>query len=278
MMIGSETLFLAPIPKPCGAEDLLLCFFQDRVLLGADLTRDIFPAFSQVSPFLPASSQPLMLFKLDGHVVYGLDTELALSIPADMGLCYHSAGIFRQLASTQDELLLVTAYHLVCWYRRNRFCGGCATPFGHSTTERALVCPCCGQTVYPTISPAVSVAITHGEYLLMARNAHAAFPHFSLIAGYTEVGEALEETVRREVMEEVGLKVKNIRYVASQAWGFSQSEMIGFHAELDGSNQITLQESELSEARWFHRGEIQANRNPLSLSFEMIERFRRKEL
>ena len=129
--------------------------------------------------------------------------------------------------------------------------------------ERALGCESCGQVTYPTVSPAVSVAITQGDRLLMARNARGAFHHFSLIAGYVEPGESLEDTVHREVMEEVGLRVKNLRYVGSQPWGLSQSLMVGFHAGWGGGSP---QESELAEARWFHRSEIAPQPPQLSFS------------
>ena len=102
------------------------------------------------------------------------------------------------------------------------------------------------------------VAVTDGDRLLMSRYrvSHNPYRSYALIAGFVEIGETFEDTVRREVMEEVGLKVKNIRYYKSQPWAFSDTEMIGYFAELDGDDAITLQEDELSEAGWFHRSEI----------------------
>lgn len=276
MLTGGDKLYLGPHEKPCEPKDLLLCFHGGNVLLCSP-SRTL-PSFAALASFLAETPAPVPLFRMGGRQVYALDTQAALLLRPESSFSYQPAGIFRTLPSQADALLLITAWHLIVWYRRNRFCGACGTAMTLSKTERALCCPSCQQTVYPTISPAVSVAITDQDRLLLARNAHAAFSHFSLIAGYTEVGETLEETVAREVMEEVGLKVRNIRYVGSQAWGLSQSEMIGFHAELDGSDVITLQESELSEARWFHRLELEPIPSPISLSFEMIERFRRGEL
>ena len=279
MLTGGTALF-APLynrlPKP---DDVLLCFHEKRLLLLPQNGEDFsFPSLALLEAVLPADASPRFLFSLTNRNVYALDTNAPLSLSPESKLSYVEIDVFRRLASSCDALSLLSAWHLIIWYRRNRFCGACGTLLSDSPSERALCCPKCRQTIYPTISPAVSVAITSGESILLARNARSAFPHFSLVAGYVEVGEALEETVQREVWEEVGLRVKNIRYVASQPWGLSQAEMIGFHAELDGSDEITLQESELSEARWFHKRELSPNPNPISLSFDMIEKFRSGEL
>lgn len=121
-----------------------------------------------------------------------------------------------------------------------------------------VVCPFCGQTEYPKICPAVIVAITDGDRIILSRYRVSNNPYrgYALIAGFVEIGETFEDTVRREVMEEVGLKVKNIRYYKSQPWAFSDTEMIGFFAELDGDDTIRLQEDELSEAGWYHRDQV----------------------
>ena len=141
-----------------------------------------------------------------------------------------------------------------------------------------MVCPACGNTEYPKICPAVIVAVTDGERILLARNAHGTYKRLALIAGFVEFGETFEDTVRREVMEEVGLRVKNIRYYKSQPWAFTDTEMIGFTAQLDGQGALTVQESELSEAGWYRRDEIPAADTTISIGQEMIERFRLGEL
>lgn len=143
-----------------------------------------------------------------------------------------------------------------------------------STIERALVCPECGQIEYPKISPAVIVAITNGDKLLMSRYRDRPYRGYALIAGFVEIGESFEETIRREVMEEVGLKVKNIRYFGSQPWAFTDTEMIGFFAELDGDDTIRLQEDELSEAGWYHRDEIPDDELRISVGSEMKMAFK----
>jgi NAD+ diphosphatase len=142
------------------------------------------------------------------------------------------------------------------------------------TTERSMVCTDCGHTEYPKICPAVIVAIRNGDKLLMSRYARGTYRRYALIAGYVEVGETFEECVRREVMEEVGLKVKNIRYYKSQPWSFSDSVMIGFTADLDGDDTIRLEEDELAEAGWFSRDEIVEYPPYISVGHEMMKAFK----
>ena len=117
------------------------------------------------------------------------------------------------------------------------------------------------------------VAITRGDSILLARSVRSTFRHHSLISGYVEVGETLEHAVRREVMEEVGLRLGPLRYLGDQPWGVSGSQMFAFQAEaLDGD--IRLQESELSEAGWFRRDELEPHGHTVSIALELIERFR----
>lgn len=108
---------------------------------------------------------------------------------------------------------------------------------------------------------------------MLARNARGVFRHYSLIAGFVEVGETLEQAARREILEEVGLHVRDIRYLGSQPWGLSQSLMVGFHATLDGCAQITLQESELAEAHWYTKDELPEYAGSTSIAYEIIQRF-----
>ena len=136
-----------------------------------------------------------------------------------------------------------------------------------------LRCETCGNTIYPRISPAVIVAITDGDRLLLSKYAGRGFTRYALIAGYTEIGETMEQTVQREVMEEVGLKVKNIRYYKSQPWGIDGNVLMGFYCDLDGNDTIHLDEKELALAQWHHRGSLPAKDDGLTLTREMIRVF-----
>ena len=168
----------------------------------------------------------------------------------------------------------MTACHLYDWYSSNRFCGRCGSALEHAKNERALCCPSCGNVLYPRISPVVIMGITHKDRILMSRYANREYKGRALLAGFCEIGETAEQTVAREAMEEVGLHVKNIRYFASQPWGFDGGLLLGFFAEADGSLDIAMDTSELAKAEWVKRGDIEPEDNLLSLTATMIEAFR----
>ncbi len=135
-----------------------------------------------------------------------------------------------------------------------------------------LKCPHCGNEIYPKIAPAVIVGVKDGNRLLLTRYAGRAYKRYALVAGFNEIGETPEETVQREVMEEVGLKVRNIRYYKSQPWAFTGTLLMGFFCELDGSDEtITLEEDELSEAGWFTPEQVPEDEEHCSLTAEMME-------
>ena len=156
-----------------------------------------------------------------------------------------------QLWSTTEFLQASRAVQLLEWRRNHKFCSHC----GHATEihskEYAMVCPACGYHQYPRVQPCVITIITKGDdELLLAKSAHNKSNMYGLIAGFVEVGETLEEAVQREAFEEVGVKLKNIRYMSSQPWPFPSNLMIAFHAEYD-SGDIQLQLEEIADARFF---------------------------
>ena len=131
---------------------------------------------------------------------------------------------------------------------------------------------------YPKICPAVIIGVTDGDRILMSKYAGRTYKKYALLAGFTEIGETVEQTVAREVMEEVGLKVKNIRYYKSQPWAFSDTLLMGFYCDLDGEDKITLDQDELALAEWFKRDEIPVEPSRDSLTNEMIIRFKNGEV
>jgi len=180
----------------------------------------------------------------------------------------------RQDADLSDMFACMTAYHLFTWYDRNRLCGRCGRLLQHSGTERMLRCPDCGNMVFPVIAPAVIVGVTDGDRLLMTKYAGRAYKGWALIAGFCEIGETVEDTVRREVLEEAGIHVKNIRYVASQPWGSDSNLLIGMFCEAEGTTEIHMDREELSRAVWVDRREVPEMRDNHSLTGYMIELFR----
>ena len=169
-----------------------------------------------------------------------------------------------------------TAYHLYVWYRDNSFCGRCGEHFEYSHKERAMICPSCGNVVYPKIAPAVIVGILNssGDKIVMTRYAGREYKGHALVAGFCEIGETAEDTVRREVLEEVGLHVRNIRYYKSQPWGFDSNLLFGYYCTADEDEPIHMDDGELAKAVWVSRDEIGEEERNLSLTAEMIMHFK----
>lgn len=169
-----------------------------------------------------------------------------------------------------------TAYHLYVWYRDNSFCGRCGEHLEYSHKERAMICPSCGNVVYPKIAPAVIVGILNasGDKIVMTRYAGREYKGHALVAGFCEIGETAEDTVRREVLEEVGLHVRNIRYYKSQPWGFDSNLLFGYYCTADEDEPIHMDDGELAKAVWVSRDEIGEEERNLSLTAEMIMHFK----
>ncbi|MCI8514338.1 MAG: NAD(+) diphosphatase [Lachnospiraceae bacterium] len=214
------------------------------------------------------------LFRIDGRGFYLAEGRELWEVLAAEGAVLEKTQAFRTMKPGWMAFGGITAHHLYHWYVHTRFCGQCGKEMSPDKKERAMRCPACGNLVYPRISPAVIVGVTHGDKILLTKYAGRAFTNYALIAGFTEFGETLEDTVRREVMEEVGVHVKNIRYYKNQPWAFSESLLVGFYAELDGDESITLEEDELAEAVWVERKDMPERRNDISLTAEMMEQFR----
>lgn len=165
------------------------------------------------------------------------------------------------------------ALQLLHWVRSHRFCGHCGYRMDFHSSERSLICTSCRLNVYPRISPCVIVLVTRGNEILLARHAGRASQFFSCLAGFMEVGETPEETIVREVREEVGIEVRNIEYVSSQSWPFPSQLMLGFFAEHAGGD-IVVDGKEIAEARWFMPSELpETPSSDISVAGQLIELF-----
>jgi NAD+ diphosphatase len=164
------------------------------------------------------------------------------------------------------------------WYAHNKFCGKCGGLTVLKNDERAISCPSCQTTIYPKISPAIIVAIFSNDKILLARGVNFRDGFYSLVAGYVDIGESIEDAVVREVKEEVGLDIKNIRYYKSQPWPFSGSMMIGFIAEADDTQPIRIDEREIIDAAWFSHTNLPNHPQNRSIAGEIIEKFVKGEL
>lgn len=193
------------------------------------------------------------------------------------GYVFEPTKNLRQLISKELCFAVMTAWHLNVWYRENRYCGRCGAKTSHDIKERMVRCPKCGNLIYPKIAPAVIIALTNKDKILFTKYAATReYQKYALIAGFVEIGETVEQTVIREVKEEVGLKVKNLRYYKSQPWGYDCNVLVGFFAELDGDDDIVMDTEELSKAQWFAREEMPAHNDGISLTREMMGLFENK--
>ena len=253
-------------PRSCKPQDRVLVFSEDRLLCAMEGGVIELPTAAQLG-----ISAGQYAFTLDDAAFFLWE---GAPLEERSPWRYIPCKSLRDVGPAHLRFAAAVGKSLARWYHTNRYCGVCGAAMAKSETERALVCPKCGQTVYPKIAPAVIVAVTDGDRLLLTKYAGRAFTRYALVAGFAEIGETIEQTVHREVAEETGLAVKNLRFYRSQPWVYTDSLLFGFWAELDGSDEIRRQESELSEAAWFARDALPSDHSEISLTGEMIELFR----
>lgn len=258
------------------AEDLAICFQNDQVLLKQEGDLLLLPTVAEVTAL---SEQWNPWYEEGLRYVFRIQEKNCFLWLGDLreedcvAFSLEPVRLLRYKAANDLCFAAWTAWHLYVWYRNNRFCGCCGSRTVHDSAERMLRCPDCGNMIFPKISPAVIVGVTDGERLLMSKYAGRDYTHYALIAGYTEIGETLEQTVQREVLEEVGLKVKNIRYYKSQPWGIDGNVLMGFYCDLDGSDTIHIDRKELALAEWHQRNALPAKDDGMTLTREMIRIF-----
>jgi len=239
----------------------ILCRFADGMIY-----------FPKVSEALREGQDTVYLFTISGERFFLLKNRTEEALP---GYDWEKPVVFREARPKYRGFAGITGQQLDDWYHANQFCGCCGSPMTPDHKERMVRCGQCGNMVYPKICPGVIVAVTDGNRLLLTKYARRpGAVNYALVAGFTEIGETLEETVQREVMEEVGLKVKNIRYYKSQPWSFSSTLLCGFFCEADGGTDITLDTEELAVAEWFERENIPLDDDGISLTREMIGMFK----
>lgn len=248
----------------------ILYFSDENLLLCPGI--DPFPRQEE----LPAG-KVTYLFTVDS-TAYFLANENPSHIPA--GALYFPVKKlrFHSRLVQKDIFIAWTALQIVRWMRDNQFCGSCGEKTIPSPLERALLCPHCGRTIYPRLNPAIIAGVTWNDKLLLTRYADHHISFYALIAGFTEIGETLEGTVRREVKEETGLSVKNIRYYKSQPWASASDILAGFFCEVDGNPHITRDPAELSEAFWAEKKDIILQPDDYSLTNEMMRVFKEGQI
>jgi NAD+ diphosphatase len=217
----------------------------------------------------------------DRHVVGVVDGDAwwAVDVPPDAEDPSYGSAVdlyaFHGRASQAEWMAAGRAVQIVEWARTHRFCGRCGTATEPSVGERGMRCPACSLVAYPRVAPAMIVLVTRGaagpdQEALLARGANFPVPMYSCLAGFVEPGEDLEGAVVREVAEEVGLRVANVSYRASQPWPFPHSLMIGFRAECVGG-ELVLDESEIADAGWYRRDDLPMIPPGISVARRLID-------
>ena len=247
-------------------KDDFICFINDREILIKLIDNQI--RLPQIKDF-DENIEIIYLFSID-------DKKFFLSLNQIQLNDY-------QYINMKDLMLLepkwlaygsLVACSLADWYFNNKYCSKCGTLNILDDKERMIKCPNCFKLVYPRINPSVIVGIIDKDEIVLTRAINHEYVNSGLVSGFCEFGESLEETIRREVKEEVGLNIKNIRYYKSQPWPRSDSLLMGFYCDLDGDKKIIRQESELSEAIWVKKDDITERKNLNSLTAEMINNFK----
>jgi NAD+ diphosphatase len=265
--------FVAALRPPDEAPRTALWFpFQgDRLLVHADAEQAALLSYAELRDLRVDFEAGQYLGRLGDADCYAVELDPTLTPPADAAL----DGLRALYGRLSDDVYAIAgrAVQILLWDQTHRFCGRCGAATVNAPAERAKLCPQCGLLSFPRLSPAVIMLVQRGDEMLLARNRAFAEGFFSVLAGFVEPGEALEEAVAREVREEVGLELRDIRYFGSQPWPFPHSLMIGFTAHYAGGD-LRLQADEIVEAAWYSRdGELPRLPGKLSIARRLIDWF-----
>ena len=247
---------------------LWFAFQGDKLLVQTDRTSLSIPLLTDLKDLGLRFVRRNYMGHLDACHCYAVELAEETEPPAGMAF----QGLRQVYGSIPEDLfsLAGSAKQFVDWDRNHQFCGRCGTSMEMSRTERAKECPRCGLLRFPRLAPAVIVLVERGQELLLAR-AYAFAPGlYSVIAGFVEPGETLEEAVAREVREEVGLSVQNIRYFGSQPWPFPHSLMVGFTAAYAGG-EISRDDGEIEDAGWYTADNLHEIPGKISISRKLID-------
>ena len=271
-MTPSSAIDFAPglhTPDPLSGATRCFAFSEDRILVHLENGEATVPSLSTVEGLGLATGDRHYLGLSDGEHCFALDLANDAEPPAAMAL----KGL-RQLYSLDERAFVIAgrAFQILNWERTHRFCGRCGAATRHHENDRARECPDCGLLSFPRVSPAVIVLIQKGDEFLLARNRNFPGKRYSIIAGFVEPGETLEETVVREIREEVGIEVRDVRYFGSQPWPFPHSLMVGFTAHHD-SGEIDIDGDEIVDAGWYRADNLPELPDGISISRQLIDWF-----
>jgi NAD+ diphosphatase len=258
-------------PSTDSSQALWFVFHEDRLLVKPNNDGCLVPNSEDLIGFNPYPIRQQYLGTMDGVPCYAAELQDSSHLLKTFELKGLRELFFGVL---EEDLVWIAgrANQLVDWNRNHQFCGKCGHTTQDDPRERAKVCPRCGMTNYPRVSPAMIVAIIRDNKILLANNRRFKSGYYSVLAGFVEPGENLEECVAREIKEEVGISVKNVRYFASQPWPFPNSLMLAFLADYTGGEIIT-NKAELNHADWFTADNLPSIPPKITIARHLIDWF-----
>src|SRR5262245_13773185 len=256
-------------PATRSSASLWLALRENRVLLNAIGDALCIPRLMDFEPLNVEYSAVHYLGILGESHCYAAEL-LAEAIPD--GMAFKDLRSAMMVLDESHAALVGRAYQIIQWYRTHQFCGQCGQPTTALEGERARKCQQCGLLQFPRLSPAIIVLVKRGRELLLARSRQTPPRMYSILAGFVEPGETLEEAVEREVKEEVGIRIHNIRYFGSQPWPFPHSLMIGFTAE-HAQGELEIDRNEMEDAGWYSVDRLPMLPPPISISRRLIDDF-----
>jgi len=257
-----------PLESQLVETDELVVFFEDKILVQSEM---FLWSTAGVSTLLASTTSIIYIDTLSEKRYYLMRVS---ENPLDT--VKGELKSLRSLLFSNDELAFAIAgkaAQLEDWYKSHRFCGSCGAPTEHHTNQRAVCCTACKTHYFPRINPCAIMLVVDGDKILLARSSRFKSNFFSCLAGFIEVGETAEETVSREVREEVGLEVENIRYLKSQSWPFPSQLMLAFIVDYK-SGEIMLEPEEIAEANWYHVNDLPTVPSAaISVAGELIQHY-----
>jgi NAD+ diphosphatase len=261
-------------PERTPEDALWFLFHEQKLLLKDEGNRFLIPESPDLKELRINPLTPQFLGRLNDRPCYAGELKDEDGIP---GL-FSFVGLRSLFTRFEEDTIQAAglANQLVLWNRNHHFCGRCGGLTENKVDERARVCPQCGLINYPRLSPAVIVAVLKDHQILLAHSQRFPTKFYSVLAGFVEPGETLEACVKREILEEVSIRVKNIRYFGSQPWPFPDSLMVGFTAEYAGGD-IHIDPSEITDAGWFSANELPPIPPKISIARRLIDWFLERE-
>ena len=265
-------LFTSDFKPPSRALETALWFIfrGQRLLMRREIDSCFVPNTLDLEDLNLIPIQQQFLGSLDNHPCYVAELEDAEQISD----AFEFMDLWTLFQMLEKDVMRVAgmANQLVQWSRNHRYCGKCGNLTENKTDERAKICPRCGLINYPRLSPAIIVAVVKDNQILLANSQRFPAKLYSVLAGFVEPGETLEECVKREVLEEVGIAVKNIRYFGSEPWPFPDSLMVAFTAEY-AAGEIRIDNTEIADAGWFSADRLPAIPPRISIARQLIDWF-----